>query len=143
MRKIIFTLMGLTAALVMGDMGVCQKNCGIDYGKCLILQGNMELCLKQEAACALDCLKGLTVEGHYHGPNHRHHTPAVKSNEAEVCQKDCAIDTGKCLIQTFDMEACFKQEAACALDCLKGVQFVAKWDKPVVPHVKEGNEGKC
>ena len=134
--------MGLTATLVMGDMGVCQKNCGIDYGKCLILQGDMQLCLQQEAACALDCLKGLTVEGHKHGPNHRHHAPAVKST-AEVCQKNCAIDTGKCLVQTFDMESCFKQEAACALDCLKGVQFVAKWDKPVVPYVEGGDQGKC
>ena len=98
MRKILFALMGLTASLVMGDMGVCQKNCGIDFGKCLILEDNLEVCLKQEGACALECLKGLTVEGNYHGPNHRHHSPAVRSNEAEVCQKNCGIDSGKCMI---------------------------------------------
>ena len=128
--------------VVKSNIPVCQKNCGIDYGKCLILQGDMQLCLKQEAACALDCLKGLTVEDHKHGPNHKHHAPVVKSDIGK-CQKNCGIDYGKCLIQTFDMPTCIKNEAACALDCLKGVQFVAKWEKPVVPHVKGSEQGKC
>jgi hypothetical protein len=41
------------------DMGVCQKDCGIDYAKCLITTFDMETCIKQEASCALDCLKDL------------------------------------------------------------------------------------
>jgi len=43
------------------DMGVCQKDCGIDYTKCLITTFDMETCIKQEAACALDCLKSVKV----------------------------------------------------------------------------------
>ena len=113
MRKIVFTLMGLTAALVMGDMGVCQKNCGIDFGKCLILQGNMELCLKQEAACALDCLKSLTVEGHKHGSNHRHHTPAVKKVTEYSCIMECGNENEKCIVQNWDKVACIRQNRAC------------------------------
>ena len=43
------------------DVGVCQKNCAIDYSKCLITTFDMATCSKQEAGCALDCLKS-TVE---------------------------------------------------------------------------------
>jgi hypothetical protein len=43
-------------------MGVCQKNCAIDYSKCLILTFDMFTCSQQEAACALDCLKSAEVE---------------------------------------------------------------------------------
>ena len=140
MRKILFALVGLTVSYVMGDVGVCQKNCGIDYGKCLIQTFDMATCLKQEAACALDCLKSLVVaaeEHHHHGD-----LPVVKGS-GEVCQKNCGIDYGKCLIQTFDMATCLKQEAACALDCLKGVAFVAKWDVPCVQKVTGKDQGVC
>ncbi len=41
------------------NMGVCQKNCGIDYAKCLITKLDMQVCLQEEAACALDCLKSV------------------------------------------------------------------------------------
>ena len=43
-------------------MGVCQKNCAIDYSKCLITTFDMATCITQEASCALDCLKGVEVE---------------------------------------------------------------------------------
>jgi hypothetical protein len=57
MRRILLAL-GFTIASVMaGEMGICQKNCGIDFGKCLITTGDFKSCLKQEAACSLDCLK--------------------------------------------------------------------------------------
>ena len=39
-----------------------------------------------------------------------------------MCQKNCAIDYSKCLITTFDMATCSKQEAGCALDCLKSTE---------------------
>jgi hypothetical protein len=97
----------------------CQKNCAIDMGKCVILTGNVPQCLKEEGACALECLKTVTVKSFN---NH------VEQSAAEKCQKNCGIDYGKCLIQTFDMETCLKQEAACALDCLKSVQVE-------IPHV--------
>ena len=63
MRSILFAVLGLTAT-VYADVGVCQKNCAIDYGKCLIQTFDMEACIKAEAACALDCFKGLKVEHH-------------------------------------------------------------------------------
>ena len=42
-------------------MGVCQKNCAIDYSKCLVTTFDLTTCSKQEAACALDCLKSTEV----------------------------------------------------------------------------------
>ena len=41
------------------NMAECQKNCGIDFGKCLITTFDMKECLKTQAACALDCLKSV------------------------------------------------------------------------------------
>ena len=95
-----------------------------------------KLCDEEEAACLTKChgALGLMVESHNHGLNYKHHTPVVKSN-IPVCQKNCGIDYGKCLILQGDIQVCIKQEAACALDCLKGVQIVAKLEKPVVLHV--------
>jgi hypothetical protein len=61
MRKILFAMLGLVG-LASCNIGVCQKNCGIDFGKCLIQTFDMESCLKGEASCALDCLKGVNVE---------------------------------------------------------------------------------
>ena len=61
-------------------------------------------------------------------------TPKVKQNMG-VCQKNCGIDYGKCLIQTFDMAQCIKNEASCALDCLKGKEFAAKHNNQVVKNV--------
>jgi hypothetical protein len=72
---------------------VCQKNCAIDLGKCVILTGKPIQCAKEEAACALECLKGLTVES----------THKVK-NGGDVCQKNCGIDSAKCMIKTFDLK---------------------------------------
>jgi hypothetical protein len=59
------------------DMGVCQKNCGIDYAKCLITKFDMATCLQEEAACALDCLKGVKVQKH----------PSVKYNLCSACKE--------------------------------------------------------
>ena len=73
MRKIIIALLGLTATLVMGDVGTCEKNCGIDYGKCMILRGDIVGCLQEEGACALECLKTLVVASERH--HHHHSTP--------------------------------------------------------------------
>ena len=59
MRTVLYALIGFTATALAQNMGVCQKNCGIDYGKCLIQTFDMTQCLKNEATCALDCLKGV------------------------------------------------------------------------------------
>ena len=42
-------------------MGVCQKNCAVDYSKCLITTFDMATCTQQEAGCALDCLKSTEI----------------------------------------------------------------------------------
>ena len=143
----ILAIVGLAIATVAAnDIGVCQKNCGIDFGKCMIQTFDMKSCLQAEAACALECLKGLAVEEKHSEKKHHHHSVATKvESDIGVCQKNCGIDFGKCLIQTFDMKKCLQDEAACALDCLKGVAFVAKYDTPVVHKVanKVGDVGVC
>ena len=57
MRSILLAL-GV-AMVIAGEVGVCQKDCGLDFGKCLITTGDFKACLKDEAACALDCLKSV------------------------------------------------------------------------------------
>ena len=119
-------------------MAVCQKNCGIDYGKCLIQTFDMPQCIKNEASCALDCLKGKEFVAKYN--NQVVKNVAVKAGDMGVCQKNCGIDYGKCLIQTFDyMAQCTKDQASCALDCLKGVKVETKF---MTPKVKQ-NMGVC
>ena len=92
------------------NVGVCEKNCGIDFGKCLITTGDFKTCLKEQASCALDCLKSVSAS-----------KGVAQSQDVGVCEKNCAIDYSKCLILTFDMLTCSQQQAACALDCLKSV----------------------
>jgi hypothetical protein len=62
MRRILFALGCTVASVMAGEMGVCQKNCGIDFGKCLITTGDFKSCLKSEAACSLDCLKSRSAQ---------------------------------------------------------------------------------
>jgi hypothetical protein len=95
-----------------GKVGNCEKNCGIDFGKCLIETGDFKSCIKTQASCALDCLKSVSS----------HNRLVKQSQDMGVCQKNCAIDYSKCLVLTFDMFTCSQQEAACALDCLKSVE---------------------
>ena len=142
MKRILCAIIGLTAStLVSANMAVCQKNCGISFGQCVITTFDMKSCLQAQASCALECLKSVKVEHKHH---HHDVTPEVKS-ELGVCQKNCGIDFGKCLIQTFDMKTCAQSQVVCALDCLKGVAFVAKYDKPVVALIENsvGNQGVC
>ena len=94
-----------------GNVGTCEKNCGIDFGKCLIETGDFKSCIKSQASCALDCLKSVSSN-----------KSVKQSKDMGVCQKNCAIDYSKCLVLTFDMFTCSQQEAACALDCLKSVE---------------------
>ena len=96
MRNILLTLGCTFAAVMAGKVGVCQKNCGLDFGKCLITTGDFETCLKTEGSCALDCLKN--VNG----------GTVMVSGSGEVCQKNCGIDYGKCLVTTFDIDKCTK-----------------------------------
>ena len=39
------------------EMGVCEKNCAIDYTRCLVTSFDMASCAKQDDGCAVDCLK--------------------------------------------------------------------------------------
>ena len=49
----------------------------------------------------------------------------------EICQKNCGIDSAKCMIQYFNPFKCAQEEALCALDCLKGVPFASQYTMPV------------
>ena len=126
-------------------MGVCQKNCAIDYSKCLILTFDMFTCSQQEAACALDCLKSAEVEVSVSvwcgrcmdfvapqaeaacaldclkGVKDPKFEVKVSSGNVGTCEKNCGIDFGKCLIETGDFKNCIKSQTSCALDCLKTV----------------------
>ena len=63
MRSILFAL-GVATAMA-GEIGICQKNCGLDFGKCLITTGKFNECLKTESVCAVDCLKTKNNNKHY------------------------------------------------------------------------------
>ena len=80
-------------------MGTCQKNCGIDYGKCLITTFDINECTKAESGCALDCLKGVKTPKKFE---------IEVSSDVGICEKDCGIDFGKCLITTGDFKSCLK-----------------------------------
>ena len=104
--------------IVAGEMvGVCQKSCGLDFGNCLLTTGDFKTCAKDQANCALDCRKTATGE-----------LTVAQSPDLGVCEKNCAIDFTKCLVTTFDMATCSKQEAGCSLDCLKSVESKASLD---------------
>ena len=65
MRRILLSLGFTVAAVLAGDLGICEKNCGLDFGKCLITTGDYQTCLVTEAGCAVDCLKSVSVQnGH-------------------------------------------------------------------------------
>jgi len=87
MRTVLYALIGLTATVVAKNMGVCQKNCGIDYGKCLIQTFDVTQCIKDEASCALDCLKGKEFAAKYN--NQVVKNAAVKTSDNAVCVDDC------------------------------------------------------
>ena len=109
MKKIfIAVLAGLVAVCsAAGNVEVCQKDCGLSCGQCMIRNPmGIEACLQEEAACALECLKGLTVQ----------------AGDVGVCEKDCGISCGQCMIRNpMGIEACLQEEAACSLECLKGL----------------------
>jgi hypothetical protein len=99
-----------------GKMGVCQKNCGIDYAKCLVTTFDMKECTKTQAGCALECFKTPTKVKSFVGY-------PITDVQAGVgaCEKNCALDLGKCMIISGDIKQCLKDEVACGLDCLKSV----------------------
>ena len=95
------------------NLGECQKQCGIKYAQCLVSSFDLKGCTTQQAACALGCFMGEKT--------HHHHTAAVQldvKNEFSVCQKNCAIEYGQCLVTTFDLKGCSQKEASCAIGCL-------------------------
>ncbi len=110
MRKILISF-AIAVATVFASVEVCEKTCGDGFGGCYSTTGNYKSCLKSKASCSLDCFKGLQVKSHF----------KVKA-DVGVCQKTCVLDWGKCVLSTFNMQDCTKQETTCALDCLKGVQ---------------------
>ena len=112
---------------------ICEKNCGIDYAKCIITNLNLLECSRQEAACALDCLKLEQVEVD------SSKIAIEVERSGDTCQKNCGIDYAKCMITQFDIKECSKQEAVCALDCLKSVQVKHSHS----PHLKSLKCSAC
>lgn len=97
------------------NLGVCQKNCGIQYAQCLVSSFNLKGCSAAQAACALGCFMGEKTQ--------EHKAPVVEldlevKSTFAVCQKSCAIEYGQCLVTTFDLKGCTQKEAACAIGCL-------------------------
>lgn len=84
---------------------------------CLIQTFNMAQCTKDEASCALDCLKGVTFVAKYDKPV----VTEIENfgSERSQCEKNCALDYGICLATTFSFVQCSKAEVACGLTCLK------------------------
>jgi hypothetical protein len=106
MRRILFAL-GCTIATVMaGEMGICQKNCGIDFGKCLITTGDFKSCLKSEAACSLDCLKSKNVKS------------AIKVSEIP-CETNCGLTFALCYSNSGLWEGCDEIRLKCISACPK------------------------
>jgi hypothetical protein len=62
MRSILFAL-GVATAMA-SEMGVCQKNCSLDFKKCVNDTGLFDECLKTESVCTLDCSKSKSIKNH-------------------------------------------------------------------------------
>ena len=52
--------------------------------------------------------------------SHHHHESTKIEDFAEKlkCSKDCAIQMGKCMIETKEVESCLEQGGVCASGCL-------------------------
>lgn len=87
-------------------MASCQKNCGIDYAKCMITSFSIIGCAQQEACCSLDCLKGVPHVPEDIPTQVKHITENVEVSSMEVCQMNCGFSYGQCILDTYDMEAC-------------------------------------
>lgn len=134
-------------ALCASDMDSCKLNCfkGItwdDCKKCCSIKDEecrsrtsppYFQCGQENNECLIDCNHGIIKYAEQEKAA-AENIPVVDSAQ-EFCKQNCGIDFGKCLIQTFDMALCTKNEASCALDCLKGIAFVAKYDKPIVKNI--------
>jgi len=57
----------------------------------------------------------------------------VSDGKDGTCQKSCAFDFGKCLIETEDFKSCFKAQNSCGLDCIKKVSSNNKSVKQLTP----------
>ena len=101
--------------MVESKADVCQMNCALDSGKCLIQTFDLPTCVEQEKKCALGCLNGGAFVSKWSEPVMEH----VSQKQDAACQKNCAIDLGKCIITTGNVPQCIKEEGACSLECLK------------------------
>jgi hypothetical protein len=128
MRKVLFAALAIATCVMAGkstnkhgpqrtydyvessEKMTCSKACGVELGRCLVEEKDVDACMKKAGQCGHTCIFGEKKE------------PSVMQYEdMGKCQANCGIDYGKCMITTFAVEDCLKQEAACALDCLKQV----------------------
>ena len=45
MRRILLALVFSIASVFAGDLGICQKSCGLGFGKCLITTADYKACM--------------------------------------------------------------------------------------------------
>ena len=125
MRKILLTIVGI-ASTALGK--VYLEDCYNKYGTCLFNKQDLAYCISEESSCFIEAQKDfyLSVQTYKHSHHdHDHRDVKVSAGSLETCQKNCGIETAKCLITTFDPKGCAQKEATCALDCFKGVANVA------------------
>ena len=131
MRKILFTLVAIATCVMAGkssnrhgphrpdeiaDHKACAKTCGVEMGNCIVETKDVDTCMKTAGTCGHKCLFG----------EKKHVKQDIKVTDIGSCEANCGIDYAKCMITTFALEDCLKQEAACALDCLKGLTVEEK-----------------
>jgi hypothetical protein len=97
---------------VKANVDVCQMSCGIDFGKCLVTTFDAKTCSWQGVSCYRDCLEGVK--------SHKKQEVEVRS-DVGACDRNCAVDFGKCVMTTGDFKSCFLGQANCAFTCLKSV----------------------
>jgi hypothetical protein len=100
MRSILFALS--VATVMAREKGICQKNCALDFGKCLITTGQFNECLKTEGVCTLDCFKSKSIKNHIKNV----HVNQDKPDWRNDCQKQCGDDFGRCVLITYDVYGC-------------------------------------
>ena len=94
------------------EFAACQKDCGIEFGKCLVTTFDFKTCAQQEGACAIGCLGKLDVYK-------KHHTEiSVKGFNKGSCQSKCANSFTQCLFEDWNLDACIGEQAQCVISCV-------------------------
>ena len=105
MKAVLLSILALAGTAAAGNMEQCQKNCGIEFGKCMITKFDLKQCMQEEAGCALDCLKSVTLSQHSH---HQYGNLTTKEahHKYSPCEKECKHSLEMCLKQRKTVDKC-------------------------------------